>query len=111
MLEANILFWLLVGHAVADYALQSDFMAQGKSRHTATGKVFWPHLLTAHALIHGGAVALATGSVALGMAEVFCHWLIDFGKCENRYGLNTDQALHIACKLLWAAIVIFGGVQ
>jgi hypothetical protein len=25
-------------------------------------------------------------------------------KCDNRYGINTDQALHYACKALWLVI-------
>ena len=102
------LFWLIVGHAVADFALQSPDMAKGKNRNRTMeappGQKYvpcWPHWLTAHALIHGGAVAAATGSVWLGLAETLAHWLIDFGKCENWYGPNEDQAAHIGCKVIW----------
>ena len=105
---SQLLFWLLVGHAFADFVCQSDSMAKGKNRHRRTepppGAKYtpcWPYWLTAHALIHGGAVALVTGNVLLGVFETFAHWMIDFGKCENWYGVHTDQALHIACKILW----------
>ncbi len=102
------LFWLIVGHAFADFVFQSDSMAKGKNRHRKTTpppganyQPTWFYWLTAHALVHGGVVALVTGSVALGLAEVVCHWCIDFGKCENWYGIHRDQGLHIICKLVW----------
>lgn len=65
----------------------------------------WPYALSAHALMHGAAVSLITGSVVLGLAETGAHWCIDFGKCENWYGIHLDQALHLACKVLWVAIL------
>lgn len=108
-----MLFWLLVGHAVADFALQIDSMARGKNRHRKTEpppgakyQACWFYWLSAHSLIHGGAVALVTGSVALGCAETVAHWLTDFGKCENWYGIHVDQAIHVACKVLWLAIAL-----
>ena len=111
----STLFWLLIGHAVADYPLQTDAMAKGKNRNRPldlslvppgqTPQVFWPWMLSAHAAVHAGAVALATGSVELGCAEFAAHWLIDFGKCDSRYGIHVDQCLHLACKVLWVVLV------
>jgi hypothetical protein len=102
------LFWLLVGHAVADFVLQNEVMAKGKNRNVRgtapPGQTYmpcWPYWLTAHALVHGGAVALATGSTALGCAETVAHWVIDFYKCEGCYGVHADQGMHIGCKALW----------
>lgn len=106
MMPAMLGFLLLAGHAVADYPLQGDFLATAKDRYSALGQIFWPHALTCHALIHGGMVALLTGSVSLGIAETVAHWFIDLLKCENRIGLNTDQALHVICKLVWLAVVV-----
>ncbi len=103
-----VLWWLLVGHAVADFALQIDSMARGKNRHRKPEQTVWPYWLTSHALIHGGAVALATGVPALGALEAVSHWLIDFGKCENWYGIHTDQALHVWCKVAWWALISMG---
>jgi len=106
---ALIFWWLLVGHAVADFWAQSDALAQMKNRHRPNTRVpagqkpqaIWLYALTAHALMHGAAVAFVTGSIALGMLETAAHWFIDFGKCENWYGIHLDQALHILCKVVW----------
>lgn len=99
------LFYLLCAHALCDYPLQGNYMAMAKNRHTESARGIWPWVLTSHALIHGGAVALITGSVWLGIAETVAHWLIDFGKCEKWYDFNTDQWLHVACKLVWYALM------
>jgi len=103
-----VLFWLLVGHAVADFALQSDVMAKGKNKNNkvvpSKGQKYipcWPYWLSAHALIHAGAVVLATQCLWLGIAEFMVHWVVDFLKCENKYGPHFDQGCHIVSKLLW----------
>lgn len=105
----TMLFLLLAGHALCDYPLQGDFLAQGKNRHTTLGAMergtMWLHLLTAHALIHGGMVALVTGRADLGAAETVIHWLTDWAKCEGRIGFHTDQAIHVLCKLIWVGVV------
>lgn len=107
-----LFFKLLIGHAVADFALQTDTIAKGKNRHRKTdpppGQKYvpcWPFFLSAHALIHGGAVTIATGSLLLGLFETIAHWLIDFGKCDNWYGVYTDQALHLGCKICWVLLI------
>jgi hypothetical protein len=38
------------------------------------------------------------------LAEWVIHALIDFCKCRRWYGLSTDQALHLLCKLVWVSI-------
>ncbi len=98
-----VLFKLLVGHSLGDFALQNDFIANFKSRHAKffTGETIWPYVLGCHSLIHGGFVFLATGRIELGIAETFAHALIDFGKGEKWFGFHTDQILHIACKVIW----------
>jgi hypothetical protein len=105
----RLLWWLVVGHAVMDFWAQSDAMARMKNRNRkpenvppgATPQVIWPYALTAHALMHGAAVAYLTGSIWLGLAETVVHWVTDFGKCENWYGIHTDQAIHLVSKLAW----------
>jgi Protein of unknown function (DUF3307) len=123
-----IFFLLLCGHALADYALQSDAMAKGKNRHTPidpskvppgqTPQVCWFYWLTAHALIHGLTVALllllalphteaAAWSPGLafrlaataGILEAISHSWIDLVKCEGLTSIHQDQLLHILCKL------------
>lgn len=94
------LFYLCASHAVCDYALQSDFIATAKNRHTQLGRQFWIWVLPSHALINGLGVALVLGPV-FGLAETLAHFCIDFAKCDNKISLNQDQMLHLACKCLW----------
>lgn len=115
----SLFFWLLVGHALADYPLQGDFLARAKAR-KGIPSVAWPIALGAHSIIHAGAVALITGSIALGLAEFAIHCLIDYAKCEgwlvavwtparddraHRDAFIIDQALHVACKIVWAVLL------
>lgn len=107
---AELLFRLLIAHAVADFALQSDSMAKGKNRHRKTepppGASYQPSWflwLPAHAIVHAGAVWVATGSAWIALAELVIHAAIDFGKCENWYGMYADQAMHVACKVAYVA--------
>jgi hypothetical protein len=103
-----LFWWMIVGHALCDYPLQGDFLARGKNHRAPLPGVPWPYCLGAHSLIHGGMVALATGSVPLGVAETVVHALTDYGKCDGRYGFHADQAIHAACKLLWAVLAVHG---
>ena len=112
----TIFWWLICSHAICDFALQSDSMARGKNRHNRTQpppnaiyQPTWMYWLGAHSLIHGAGVALATGVWWLGLCEVIAHGTIDFLKCDNRYGIHTDQALHLTSKLVW--LVIFGALK
>lgn len=111
----SLFLLLMVGHAVADYPLQGDFLAKAKNRANPIPGVPWFHGLLPHAAIHGGAVGLVTGSVTLGIAEFVVHCFIDDAKCAGKFGrdpatsFNIDQALHVACKAVWVvAIVLFG---
>lgn len=99
------LFMLLTGHALADYPLQGDYLAKSKDRNNPLGaNGVWRHSLGAHALIHGGMVALITGRVSLGLAETAIHAATDFAKTEKLIDYDTDQAIHVACKVLWALV-------
>lgn len=99
-------FLLMVGHAVADYALQAKWLAETKRR--ANNPDGWWLALGAHALIHGGAVALILGSPLLGFFEFLAHFCIDFGRCEGKYSYKIDQLLHVLCKILWIPLYLFG---
>jgi hypothetical protein len=114
---STLIFLLLCGHAVADFALQTEWIATNKNRHVRLKlspemqkqtQVIWPHLLTAHALHHGLMVYLVTQRLSLGIAETVAHWLTDFGKCEKWFGFHTDQGIHIFCKLLWVYLIMKG---
>lgn len=104
MTFVQLLGLLIVGHALADYPLQGDFLARAKNRTAPLPGVPWWQALSAHAIIHGGFVGVITGSWLLGCAEAIWHWLIDDLKCRGKISFNTDQALHIAFKALWAWI-------
>lgn len=100
----EILALLIFGHFVADYPLQGDFLARGKNRTDPIPSIPFYHPLTAHAVIHGGFVGIITGNAFLGIAEAMMHWFIDDGKCRGVIDFNTDQTLHIICKIAWATV-------
>lgn len=105
------LFLLMAGHALVDFALQSEAMARGKSRRyrapppDAEHFPRWFYWLTSHSLIHGGLVALITGCWWLGAAETVLHWFVDYAKCEDWIGFHTDQGFHVASKVLWWVLI------
>ena len=117
-LNALVFFWaLLLGHGLADFPLQGEFLAVGKDRHDdlsrITGGKLWPdniwlYCLTVHSLVHAAAVWVITGSVVLCLVEFVLHWLIDLAKNENLTGFYTDQALHILCKVIYAGLFLAG---
>jgi hypothetical protein len=102
----TIFLALIAMHAVCDYPLQGEFLARAKNRFAPVAGFPWYQALGAHAIIHGGAVGFLTGIWWLGILEAVAHFVIDYQKCAGRTGLNTDQALHIACKAAWAAVAI-----
>jgi len=113
----TVFFALLIGHVLADYPLQGKFLSTAKNRHADVGVLLhgeapprglWMHALTAHSLIHAGAVWLVTGSPGLGLVELVLHWWIDFAKCEKWTNYTADQLLHVACKAGYAGVVGFG---
>ncbi|MGU3495894.1 DUF3307 domain-containing protein [Xanthobacteraceae bacterium A53D] len=102
------LAWMLIGHAVADYPLQGDWISKAKN-HTLSlvpGETIWPGVLACHGAIHAGAVWLATGAWWLAACEFVAHCLIDYAKCDGRLTYNQDQALHVMCKMVWFALLI-----
>ena len=97
----------MIGHAVADFGLQSPWMSENKRR----GGEMWGLVLSAHGLIHAGAVYLITGNVWLSVGEFAAHWLIDLGKGEGLYGVGIDQTLHILSKVIWMLLYIKGAMK
>lgn len=111
-----LFFQFLVGHALGDYVFQRDIMATSKCRkakiYTTAGPGFpaWYYWLGSHALVHGGAVFLISGSVLLGLIETVLHAVIDFSKCEHWISIHTDQVLHILCKVIYVFVIYQGWV-
>lgn len=95
---------LFAGHALADYPLQGDFLANGKNRTKPIPGVPWQQVLAAHAMIHGGVVALVTGIWWLFFAEAVIHAVTDDAKCRGKISFNTDQTIHYICKVAWLAV-------
>lgn len=104
----EVLFLLIVVHALADYPLQGDFLAAAKNRLAPIPGVPWWQALTAHAAIHSGGVYIVTGSLLFAGIELAAHWLIDNAKCSGRLTFNADQLLHVACKVVYAVAIAAG---
>ncbi|KQV83256.1 DUF3307 domain-containing protein [Rhizobium sp. Root1220] len=91
---------LLGAHWLCDYPLQGQFLSDAKAK----GPLRFYHLV-AHAGIQGAAVALVTANVWLGLVEWAAHTVIDEAKVRGKTTFAQDQALHIACKVLWLIII------
>lgn len=103
-----MLFALAIAHAVADFPLQGDYLAQTKIRGFANGSADWIVALCAHSLIHAGAVWLVTGSAVLGFAEFLLHGAIDFAKGRQAFSFVVDQVLHLLCKAGYVIVLALG---
>lgn len=98
----SLLALLIFCHFLADYPLQGDFLSKAKNQTSPVPGVPWYQALSAHSGIHAGFVGLATGSLALAVAEFVIHAVTDYTKCSGRISYNQDQAVHIICKFVWA---------
>lgn len=99
----NIL-WLLLGHYVLDYPLQSDFLARTKGE-------YWYSLL-AHSMIYGLGIAfvfklLGVFTIWKACILVGAHIIIDYKKATAKDKtkaltsyLYIDQALHLIINLI-----------
>jgi hypothetical protein len=104
MSDEMMLIALLGAHWFFDYAGQGDFMAKAKNPTAPIPGVPWRQVGIAHAGIHGAAVALITGVWWLFFFEFVVHGVTDEAKCRGAIGYNTDQAIHLGCKFVWALI-------
>lgn len=104
-----MLYWLLVGHTIADYALQTEFMVLHKNpktiEYTHTYGPWWWTML-AHAGINGAFVSLLTGNIVYGMVETVLHFLLDWAKCLGKINAVEDQAGHILSKFVLAGFYV-----
>lgn len=93
----QLLAALLIGHAIADYPLQGDFLAKAKNHRDPIPGINWCIAMAMHCLIHGGAVWLITGSFFFGMVELIIHFIIDVVKCE---GLTGSPRISVGISLV-----------
>lgn len=98
-------FYLLAGHALADYSLQTDFIAKGKNRHTSFPGMPWLYVMLAHCLIHAGIVLLLTNNIWCGLFELVAHFVLDCLKCEGKTNIHHDQIGHVLCKLAYIPFI------
>ena len=105
---AQVFFALVIGHAVADFPLQGEYLALGKNRRYLTRlkdpnrpPEMWVFCMGAHCLIHAGTVWVITGSSLLGVVELGVHWALDQAKCEGKTSFAADQWAHVGCKGLY----------
>lgn len=101
MIELALIFSaMLAGHYIADRVLQPGWLSQHKRSDALLNR--W-QALALHGVAHGFFVAIITGSALLALAEAMAHAAIDRGRGRGWYGMGTDQALHVLCKLAWVA--------
>lgn len=103
----EVFFLLVVGHVLADYPLQGDFLAKGKNRTNPIEGIPWYQAMFAHIMIHGGMVFMVTGSILLSLMEVVIHGITDDAKCRGKLSYNVDQIIHIGCKLIWSILYLY----
>lgn len=107
MIFCKMLLYLLAIHCLLDYPLQGPFLSAGKNRHTTPYNwVPWYHLMTAHSIIHAGAVLWITNSLSCALAEFVIHFATDTLKCDGKISNRTDQLIHVGCKALWVILAL-----
>ncbi len=106
---------LAVGHALADFPLQGEFLAKCKNRHALKAlndperpPSIWVVCMLVHCLIHAGMVWWITGNFVFGLIELVVHFIIDVVKCEGYSSFNSDQMLHFLCKLAYVGMAFAG---
>lgn len=105
MTTAETLGLLIFGHALADYPLQTDFLAKGKNHKSPIAGYEPIYILAMHSVIHAGFVGIITGSLELACCEFLMHCFIDYVKCDGGTTFLEDQALHIICKFIWVLLL------
>ena len=115
----DLLFFLLLGHYLGDFALQSDFMAQNKNKSKA--------LLSWHVLIYTVTLALflayglhlqnndsfvSLTTLLVLVAVYLIHWIQDSIKSQKFNGSKqayyVDQAIHVI-TLVVVRVYVYGG--
>jgi hypothetical protein len=103
----DLIMYLLLGHLVGDFALQSDRMAQNKnhSKKTLTFHVSIYVLITAgilwlHSTATGEGYFFSWTVLALLLMLFALHWVQDYLKCrvlpKTKQMYYIDQILHVS---------------
>ena len=98
---------LILGHFVADFAIQTDTVAINKCpNNNSKININWAWWMSGHVSLHGLIVFFITGNAFLALAESTIHFYIDYLKCIGKFNLLIDQLLHILCKVIWVLFII-----
>jgi hypothetical protein len=102
----RVLFMLFVSHALCDYPLQGQYIAENKSPRKCNS---WFWQMFAHGLIHAGGVYVVTHMVSLALMQLVAHIIIDLLKCEEVFGYNVDQIAHYITMVMLA--LCYAGIK
>jgi hypothetical protein len=112
----DILFLLILGHLIGDYALQTDYMASFKktSKWVLTNHVavyvlsIWGAFIVYSAFYHPG-LFIAEKTIGFLVVLFIQHWIQDY--CKGRYNNGSkqmyyfDQVLHIIMLYLYRLLI------
>ena len=103
-------FFLLLGaHFLADFVMQTDFIAREKNPKTA--KVGKPgFILFMHCYLHASLTMLITRSWLCTFVMLASHYVIDEAKNNEVIDFTTDQALHVTIITLLTFVSYFSGM-
>ena len=105
------LFYLLCGHALTDYVLQSPEMSRRKQprarlfegpdtvERAQYGPWWW--WMLAHSLINGMLVGYLLHWWVLGLLETLVHFGLDTAKGMGKLTTTQDQVGHLLSKVVW----------
>lgn len=96
-------WWLLCAHAVCDLALQHEWIATHKYEYfpDLSHNSMWIAVLSAHSIICGFGVSLATGIWWLGPLEAIWHFITDYLSTHKKISFFWDQVSHLTAKVVW----------
>lgn len=100
---------LLAAHFLADFVLQTDFIAREKNPKTAKmGKS--SYVLFMHCYLHASLTLLITRSWLCAFVMLASHYVIDEAKNNEAIDFTTDQALHVTIIALLTFVSYFPGM-
>ena len=112
----DILFFLILGHLIGDYALQTDYMASHKksSRFVLTFHVavyilsIWA-MFGIYSLLYNPGLFISLTTVIFLIVLFAQHWLQDFIKSRYNNGSKQmyyfDQVLHLAMLYIYRIFI------
>ena len=97
---------MIFTHFLCDYPLQTHKITIGKCPGSEVAGVPWRYWMAGHCVTHALAAALITGMPLLGAAEFITYFLIDTLRRKKKINPDIDQALRLACKVIWGICTV-----